>query len=137
MKKRRKKQAAALCFVKEGGKKKVVLVTSRETKRWILPKGWIEDDLSGAEAAVIEAYEEAGVVTRKKKIKKIGKYKYRKRLSKKREITLNVSVYSMPVERLKTSFKERHQRKRKVVEIKEAIKMVNEESLKELLLSVA
>ena len=75
MKKRRKKQAAALCFVKEGGKKKVVLVTSRETKRWILPKGWIEDDLSGAEAAAIEAYEEAGVVTRKKKVKKIGKYK--------------------------------------------------------------
>jgi 8-oxo-dGTP pyrophosphatase MutT (NUDIX family) len=43
------------------GEVQVCLVTSRGTGRWILPKGWPEKDLSHAEAAAREAWEEAGL----------------------------------------------------------------------------
>ena len=47
------------------------MVTSRGSKQWILPKGWIEDDLTEKELAALEAEEEAGVVTKPAKIKKL------------------------------------------------------------------
>lgn len=39
-----------------------MLVTSRETGRWVLPKGWAEEGLTGAELATKEAFEEAGII---------------------------------------------------------------------------
>ena len=45
------------------------MVTSRGSKQWILPKGWIEDDLTEKELAALEAEEEAGVVTKPGKLK--------------------------------------------------------------------
>jgi 8-oxo-dGTP pyrophosphatase MutT (NUDIX family) len=45
----------------DGGSIKVLLVTSRETKRWIIPKGWPIKGLKPSKAAAREAYEEAGV----------------------------------------------------------------------------
>jgi 8-oxo-dGTP pyrophosphatase MutT (NUDIX family) len=59
---RTKRQYAALPFAEIEGKTMVLLVTSRDTARWVPPKGWAERDLSGPELAVKEAYEEAGVI---------------------------------------------------------------------------
>lgn len=46
----------------EDGKIEVLLVTSRETRRWIIPKGWPMKGKKQHEAAAIEAEEEAGVI---------------------------------------------------------------------------
>ena len=54
-------QVAALCYRRDGDSKEVLLVTSRGTGRWILPKGWPIDGLDAGEAALQEAWEEAGV----------------------------------------------------------------------------
>ena len=54
-------QFGALCYRVEKGMVQILLVTSRGTKRWIVPKGWPEDGLTPAEAAAKEAGEEAGV----------------------------------------------------------------------------
>lgn len=51
------RQAAALA-VRDG---RVCLVTTSSGRRWTLPKGMIEPDQTEAEAAVREAWEEAGV----------------------------------------------------------------------------
>ena len=48
-------QVAALCYRQKGADKKVLLVTSRGTGRWIIPKGWPMDDLPPAKAAAVEA----------------------------------------------------------------------------------
>ena len=113
------------------------MVTSRRSKQWILPKGWLEDDLTEKEVVALEANEEAGVITKPKKIKKIGAYSYKKWLSQKHSLPVNVNVYSMPVKRLKKKFKESHQRKRKWVNIRKATKLVNDKNLQAFLKKIA
>ena len=113
------------------------MVTSRASKQWILPKGWLEDGLTEKELAALEAKEEAGVITKPKKIKKIGAYRYIKWLSPKRSMPLIINVYSMPVKRLKKTYKESHQRKRKWVTTRKATKLVNDKNLQAFLKKIA
>lgn len=56
----------------------IMLVTTRETQRWIVPKGWPIRGLKGHEAAAREAREEAGLVGEIGK-KPVGRYTYWKR----------------------------------------------------------
>ena len=74
-------QFGALCYRVEKGMVQILLVTSRGTKRWIVPKGWPEDGLTPAEAAAKEAGEEAGV-TGTVKQRPIGVYSYEKQYGK-------------------------------------------------------
>src|SRR5262249_23178072 len=56
-------QFAALAGrISEGGMREVMLLTSRETHRWVVPKGWPMKGRKPAEVASREAYEEAGLV---------------------------------------------------------------------------
>ena len=57
-------QFAALCLRRKAGRAEVLMITSRETGRWLLPKGWRMDDRSEGETALTEAWEEAGVIGR-------------------------------------------------------------------------
>ena len=70
------KQVAALCW-RARPVLEVLLITSLNSKRWILPKGWPEPDLTAAQSAAREAFEEAGV-TGKTSDKPIGTYHYLK-----------------------------------------------------------
>ena len=55
-------QVAALCWrMGQGGAVEILLVTSRDTGRWVIPKGWPMDGKSASAAAAREAWEEAGV----------------------------------------------------------------------------
>ena len=137
MSKTKYKQAAAFCYRKKKGKIHVLMITSRDTKQWILPKGWVEDDMSEMSLATLEADEEAGVVTYPEKIKKIGHYLYNKRLSENQTVTVDVNVYSMPIRRLKQQFKEKHQRKRKLETLEEAVELVTDENLEQFLRKVS
>ena len=56
-------QSAALPWrLSEGGTREVMLLTSRETGRWVIPKGWPMKGRKPAEVASQEAYEEAGLI---------------------------------------------------------------------------
>lgn len=58
-------QHAALCYRRLGcGEAEVLLITSRDTGRWVLPKGWPKKGEKGGVSALREAREEAGVVGR-------------------------------------------------------------------------
>ncbi|TMV51704.1 NUDIX hydrolase, partial [Thioclava sp. BHET1] len=57
-------QVAALCFRGGGAATEVLLITSRDTGRWVVPKGWPMRGLDAAGAARQEAWEEAGVMGR-------------------------------------------------------------------------
>jgi 8-oxo-dGTP pyrophosphatase MutT (NUDIX family) len=76
----------------------VMLVTSRETRRWVFPKGWAEADLKPHELAAKEAFEEAGLVGAVEP-EPVGSYSYEKRLRGGRSVLCQVSVFLMRVER--------------------------------------
>jgi 8-oxo-dGTP pyrophosphatase MutT (NUDIX family) len=105
-------QYAALPCIEIEGETRVMLVTSRETGRWVLPKGWAEKGLSRPELAAKEAFEEAGILG-EVSIESAGSYTYPKRSSKSRIIECKVDVFPMRVGRLLDDWPERKQRKRR------------------------
>lgn len=123
-------QVAALCLDPETGK--VLLITSRGTKRWIIPKGWPMSGRSAAGAALREAWEEAGV-RGKAQEKPVGQFAYNKRQGRGFSIPINVQVYLIPVTALDNEFPEASERKRKWFTPAEAADLVDEDGLKDLL----
>jgi len=130
------KQFAALPFAEQNGETLVMLVTSRETCRWVLSKGWAEKDLSGPELAAKEAFEEAGLVG-KVATKSVGSYTYPKRLRGGGLLECKVKVFAMHVEHLMEDWPERHQRERKWFTLAQAAMAVEEGDLIALLLQLA
>lgn len=125
-------QVAALCHRGRGDKKEFLLVTSRDTGRWIIPKGWPIRGLKSNEAALQEAWEEAGVRNSKAAKQPIGTYTYQKRKSSGLEIPVETLVYSVEVKDLSEDFPEANERKRKWVKADDAAEMVNEAELKSI-----
>lgn len=126
-------QIAALPIrVDKGGDLRVLMVTSRETGRWVMPKGWLMNGKKPWHAAEIEALEEAGAVGYVSK-RAIGRYDYGKVLDDAQTIHCRVTVYPMVVERLKRRWKERKERKRHWFAPKEAAQLVAEPDLSDLL----
>lgn len=108
-KKRAGKQFAALPLAIREGEVRVMLVTSRETRRWVLPKGWAEPDLAPHELAAKEAFEEAGLVG-KVDSNPIGFYCYRKRLRDGRSRHCKVGVFPLWVVQQLETWPEQGQR---------------------------
>ena len=133
---RKGKQFAAVPCKEQDGEMLVMLVTSRETCRWVLPKGWAEKDLSGPELAAKEAFEEAGLVG-KVAAQSVGSYTYPKRLPGGRLLECKVKVFAMHVEHVMEDWPERHQRKRKWFTLAQAAMAVEESELAVLLLQLA
>ena len=89
-----KRQVAALPFRRTAlGEIEILLITSRETERFLIPRGWPMKPLSDPDAAAQEAYEEAGIVGKVKRIP-IGDYFYWKRLERTFEF-VKVEVYAL------------------------------------------
>jgi 8-oxo-dGTP pyrophosphatase MutT (NUDIX family) len=132
----RRRQCAALPLSREGEELRVLLVTSRETRRWVLPKGWIEKRVSPAAQAAQEAYEEAGIRGRIAKAP-IGEYAYPKRLANGASVTCRVAVYPLEVEFLLESWPEMAERERRWFTLAEAAEAVQEGGLGSLMLGLA
>jgi len=118
------------------GKLRVLMVTSRDTGRWVMPKGWLMDGKKPWRAAEIEALEEAGAVGFISH-QPIGTYRYSKRLTGKRKILCRVTLYPMMVEKLKDRWKERRERKRHWFSLRKAAVLVDEKELSKILRNLA
>ena len=117
------RQSAAIPFRRHDGDLEVLLVTSVRRGRWIIPKGVVERDLTPAESARKEAWEEAGVsgeITGGP----IGSYEYQKWGG-----TCTVSVFLLHVEDEKKDWPERKERVRRWVSFKKALKLVDDPDL--------
>ncbi len=110
---------------------KIVLVTSMETHRWVLPKGNLVVGLTARESAALEAFEEAGVEGTLGK-RPIGTYDYRKTELKGGGLC-RVSVFPMAVERILSHWPEQELRQREWMTLEEATKAVDEPELKALI----
>ena len=129
---------AALCWRKARGRTEVLLITSRDTGRWVVPKGWPMKGLSDAQAAMCEAWEEAGVRVGADKARRVGQFYYDKGLDDGSDLPIVADVYKVRVRDgdLADRFPEAGQRKRAWVPSKKAARMVDEPALKTLLRSL-
>lgn len=129
-------QFGALCWRMHLNGPEVLLITSRDTGRWILPKGWPMKGRSPAEAAAQEAWEEAGVAGQADSAS-IGRFGYDKTRGPEAALPCAVEVFSLRVERLEKDYPERKQRRRKWFSPKKAAKKVAEPELRALILEFA
>lgn len=132
-----RRQVAALPY-REGPDERlqILLVTSRETRRWVIPKGWLVKGLKPAAAAAREAREEAGLVGRIAK-HAIGAYRYEKRLKNGAAALCEVQVFPLEVRRQRKNFREKDQREPRWVPPAVAADLVDEPELRALILAFA
>ncbi len=114
----------------------MLLVTSRGTGRWVIPKGNPESGLSAHAAAALEAEEEAGVRGALCPIP-LGSYQYRKRRSSGATLTVDVDVFPLAVNDVLVSWKEQNERERRWFGLSEAASAVDEPDLRDLIRSFA
>ncbi|PVA11406.1 NUDIX hydrolase [Pelagivirga sediminicola] len=130
-------QVAALCWREaedaDPGDIEVLLITSRDTGRWIVPKGWPIDGLTGAEAAAREAWEEAGVTGSVQAGTPIGSYDYGKTQDQGYDLAVQVQVFKLHAQDLSDDFPECSERRRSWVSPAKAATMVRERGLQNIL----
>ena len=127
-------QYGALPFRGAGEAMEILLVTSRETRRWIVPKGWPIRGLSGAEAAAREAYEEAGV-TGEIATEAVGSFTYEKVLSKNaRRVMCDVALFPLLVTEELNDWPEAGQRERRWMPWQDAVARIREDNLRAVII---
>jgi 8-oxo-dGTP pyrophosphatase MutT (NUDIX family) len=129
---RLQRQFAALPYVRDGAVLSILLLTSRETRRWVIPKGWPIKKRTGYETAEIEARQEAGVTGRISRTP-LGSYTYRKRLHVFSSVMCEVEVYPLAVLEQKMKWRERAVRQLIWVPPEEAADRVDEPELAALI----
>jgi 8-oxo-dGTP pyrophosphatase MutT (NUDIX family) len=124
-------QYAALPW-RRAGSLEILLVSSRETKRWVIPKGWPIPGLSPHDAAAREAFEEAGVKGRTEAIA-LGHYHYVKRRRRGTDQLCRVEVFALNVESQAADWPEKDERTRRWFLATAAADAVEEIELKALI----
>lgn len=129
----RRLQVAALCYRETSGHKEVLLISSRGTGRWIIPKGWPIDGKDAPGAALQEAWEEAGVRSGCVTKEAVGLYRYEKELSTGLPVPVETLVFAIEVEQMDADYPEAAERRRIWVSPSAAAGMVQEPELQEIL----
>lgn len=114
----------------------MLLITSRGTRRWVIPKGNTMSGVTAYAAAAIEAEEEAGV-TGWICPTPIGSYRYRKRRGNGSSLMADVEVFPLAVKQELPDWKERAERERRWFSLSEAADNIDEPDLRELIRSFA
>jgi 8-oxo-dGTP pyrophosphatase MutT (NUDIX family) len=131
------RQYAALPYRRRAdGTLEVMLVTSRETGRWVVPKGWPIRGLRPPDSAAREAMEEAGLAGQIGD-RSIGFYHYEKRLADGSAVPCEVETFAFEVEKQFTSWPEQDQRHTQWFELRAAADAVQEPELSAMILRLA
>ena len=126
-------QFAALCYRVRKGKLQILLITSRGSGRWIVPKGWPMHGKTPAQSATIEAWEEAGVRGTSDG-RCLGIFSFSKETSDLGELPCVAMVFAVEVAALEKDYPEAKQRDRVWMSPKKAAKLVDEPELARILL---
>ncbi|MFM7333151.1 MAG: NUDIX hydrolase [Tabrizicola sp.] len=127
-----KLQYGALCWRDGDTGVEVLLITSRDTGRWVIPKGWPMAGLAPEAAAAQEAWEEAGVNGQINPLC-IGRFGYQKGLSLTATVPCAVAVYGLRVTKQAATFPEVKERQRKWFPLDEAARLVAEPELSQII----
>ena len=111
----------------------IMLVSSRESRRWVLPKGWPMKGRAPCDAAAREALEEAGI---KGKVGKspLGAYHYVKRRKNGSNLQCEVTVFPLEVSEERKNWLEKRERVRRWFNVSEAADAVEEAELRDIIL---
>jgi 8-oxo-dGTP pyrophosphatase MutT (NUDIX family) len=120
-------QSGVLPYRRRDDKIEVLLITSIRKKKWIIPKGYVEFNLSHFESAKKEAFEEAGVYGENETIE-LGSFKVHKEIG-----ACFIRVYSMEVNKMLDDYPDKEKRRRKWFSIEEAAKSVEIPELKQII----
>ncbi len=122
-------QAGAVLYRFHAGSDDVewLLVTARSGKRWMFPKGHIDEGLTPIEAAAMEAYEEVGVRGHIDE-DRLGRYTYQKWGG-----SYRVTMFLMAVERVYDEWPEDHERERCWMSTEKALDKLKNAKLEALL----
>ena len=128
-------QYAALPYrVGAGARTEVLLITSRQTRRWIIPKGWPHKDKDKAphRSAAREAFEEAGVTGAVGR-RSIGSFSHHKRLKDGVVVTCKVLVFPLKVDRQDKQWPEKEERQVRWLSAARAARRVKHPQLSEII----
>ena len=124
-------QYAALPWRQGQAGLEILLLTSRETRRWVIPKGWPMIGVTPQDCAAEEAFEEGGV--RGRVSGSIGAFAYDKILKDGSARALNVDVFPLHVTEELKSWPEADERTRQWFTLLEAADAVDEPDLATLI----
>jgi 8-oxo-dGTP pyrophosphatase MutT (NUDIX family) len=108
----------------------ILLITSIKKNRWIIPKGYIEFNLTPFESAKKEAYEEAGVLGSNETIE-LGTFPIKNSVENR-----NIKIFSMEVIKVLDDYPEKNMRKRKWFKIKDAASSISMPEVGNMILSL-
>lgn len=128
-----KRQYAALPFRRRDSVE-VLLVSSRGTRRWVIPKGWPKKGCQPHVTAAREAQEEAGIIGAIGR-ESIGSYSYRK--GRTAGLVCLVDVFPLEVKRQRKTWAEKSERTTKWFPLALAADAVEEPELKEVIRNFA
>jgi hypothetical protein len=127
-------QVAALPYrMSPEGQIEILVMSSRETQRAVIPKGWPMKNRKDWKSAQIEAKQEAGVIGDISR-KACGRYRYWKRLENHFALT-RVTVYPLLVKRQLAEWPERHERSQMWLTPEDAALLMDETELGVLILN--
>ncbi len=115
----------------EGGAPEILLITTRETRRWMVPRGWLIKKLGPLGTGMREAFEEAGVVGEGGP--PVGSFRYLKRLRSGQAQAVRVELFAMEVAEQVDDWPERAERIREWYPHGRAAELVEEPELQEIL----
>ncbi|HEX5279704.1 MAG TPA: NUDIX hydrolase [Micropepsaceae bacterium] len=110
----------------------ILLITTRNTRRWIVPKGWPEAGRTAQQCAAQEAFEEAGV-TGAVAEHPVGMFSYKKQLKSGQIVTCRIRIYPLEVNEIAGDWPEKSARETKWCEISEALVLVEDPGLKRII----
>ena len=128
-------QVGALCYRSAGAKTQVLLITSRGTGRWIIPKGSLIRGKTAAESALEEAWEEAGVRAGITSDEPVGTFSHTKVLKGGLPVAVDILVFAVEVANLDNDYPERMQRQRRWFTLNAAAGLVAERDLQTIILN--
>lgn len=121
-----RKEIGAFAYQFDGRRVKVLLVTNRSASRWIMPKGKPERRLSDSEVALMEAYEEGGIVGDLNQTIEPYQVKLNGRRGK-----INLYIYCVAVEKLLQDWPESAKRRRALLTINTALRRIDRKPLRD------
>jgi 8-oxo-dGTP pyrophosphatase MutT (NUDIX family) len=125
-------QYAALPYRIEAGQVWILLITSRGTRRWVIPKGWPMNGRRPQDAAATEAAEEAGIIGEVED-KPAGSYRYDKRMKGEAVTAVQVIVFPFRVQAQADDWKEQGQRRHEWFRYQRAAALVAEPALRHII----
>lgn len=120
----------------EDGAVRILLITSRETRRWVIPRGNPIRALLPHETAAREAFEEGGVRGTASP-RMLGRYHYRKRRKDGTIDHADVHVFALLVTSQAADWPEMHERQRGWYDPEAAADVVDEPGLRRLILKLS